>query len=88
MWKKKNKQCKACRGFFVSIDLRDLCTHCAFKIDSIDSRACDINGIREDMRAMGIPTSSNTRTGGFSLYNNDDINIWDDMEDIEDIEDE
>jgi uncharacterized membrane protein YvbJ len=50
------KKCKAC-GLRQRVDLRQLCTHCALRIDNADAQASDINGIREDMRALGIPTN-------------------------------
>ncbi len=57
-------KCKACGNLFQLLDLRSLCTHCAFKIDTADAIASDINGIREDMWQMGIPTSGYTRSSG------------------------
>lgn len=49
-------KCKACLRKCNLVDIRQLCTHCAIKIDRADSEASDINGIREDMYNMGIPT--------------------------------
>ncbi len=86
MWKKKDRKCKACQGYFVQLDIRELCNHCAFKIDTADAKACDINGIREDMREAGIPTSGYTRGGGFSssYYDLDELTEYTIDLDVED----
>jgi len=76
----EKKQCKACRRSGVKVDFRDLCTHCADKIDVADSKASDINGIREDMRAFGIPTGKYSKT-----YQNDGVE-WVDLNIEEEID--
>jgi len=54
-------KCKACQNGFFKLDTRGLCSHCAFRIDTADAEASDINGIREDMWQMGIPTQGFSR---------------------------
>lgn len=80
--KEKKFKCKACGVRAGVVDLRLLCSHCAFKIDTADARACDINGIREDMWAAGIPTSGFTR-GGSSVSDwmwNEDLHLAEEEE--------
>jgi hypothetical protein len=69
---KLKEKCKACGLKLGPVDLRKLCTHCALKIDTADAIASDINGIREDMWSLGIPTSGfirNYNSSEFTLPN-------------------
>ncbi len=69
--------CKACGNGVKLVDLRGLCTHCAFRIDTADAEASDINGIREDMWQVGIPTSGYTRSlpRNWEEYLDDDLHV-------------
>lgn len=64
-------KCKACLNNVKKVDLRFLCTHCAFRIDCADAEASDINGIREDMRQYGVPIHNYSK----SIYLNNIDNI-------------
>lgn len=82
----KEFKCKACTKDVGFIDLRSLCTHCAFRIDTADSIASDINGIREDMYSVGIPThgfihSNISRIKGLKEWTIDEL-----LRDVDDID--
>jgi hypothetical protein len=46
--------CKACRKPKAKIVMSGLCIDCLGLIRGADNRACDIGGIRRDMRAAGL----------------------------------
>lgn len=48
-------KCKVGGELPVILDPRGMCSMCAFKFDSADKRASNLDEIRQDMEASGVP---------------------------------